>query len=88
MRDNDLGGKSRTSPSRVSLVRTFRFRASHHYSRPDWTPERNRAVFDEAVRSHEHEWTLTVWVAGRPDRAAPVLSGRMPGDGIRSSVRQ
>ena len=51
------------------LVRTLRFRARHHYERPDWPEERNRRVFGDQARSHEHEWTLEIHVQGPVDPA-------------------
>jgi len=43
-----------------------RFRAAHHYGRPDWPAERNRAAFGEQSRRHEHLWWVTVSVVGPP----------------------
>ncbi len=51
----------------ATLTRTVRFRARHHYARPDWPEERNRAVFGETVHPHAHDYTLQVTVAGTID---------------------
>ena len=53
----------------VRLLRTLRFRAEHHYGHADWTAERNREAFGGQVRSHAHDWNVTVTVVGPPDEA-------------------
>ena len=49
------------------LIRSVRFTASHHYGRPSWSKDRNRAVFGGQTEPHEHEWAVTVWVSGPRD---------------------
>jgi 6-pyruvoyltetrahydropterin/6-carboxytetrahydropterin synthase len=49
---------------RTSLTRTIRFRATHRYWRPDWTPEENRARFGILTESHPHEYACAVTVTG------------------------
>lgn len=51
----------------AALLREVRFRASHHYSWPDRSPEENRALFGDQVAPHEHEWRLRVEVRGAID---------------------
>jgi 6-pyruvoyltetrahydropterin/6-carboxytetrahydropterin synthase len=52
---------------RATLIRTARFKAAHHYRRPDWTEAENARVFGENVVPHEHEYGLEVTLAGEPD---------------------
>jgi 6-pyruvoyltetrahydropterin/6-carboxytetrahydropterin synthase len=50
-----------------SLIRSIRFRAAHHYRRPDWTEAQNRRAFGDNVESHEHEYVLELAVRGAVD---------------------
>lgn len=60
---------SRT-PGVVVLERTYAFSSSHRYYRPEWTPERNLAVFGKCANfpAHGHNYRLTVEVSGTIDR--------------------
>ena len=58
----------------ASLIRTVRFRASHHYGRDDWSEERNARTFGEAVRPHEHEYRVEVTVTGPPDPVSGLVT--------------
>lgn len=49
------------------LIRTVRFRASHHYRWPEWSDDENRRVFGEQARPHAHDWRVEVHVAGPVD---------------------
>ena len=51
------------------LTRTIRFSAAHRYYRPEWSEERNRAVFGACSNphGHGHNYLLEVMVAGAPD---------------------
>ncbi len=51
------------------LTRVIRFSAGHRYSRPEWSDERNQAVFGPCANphGHGHNYTLEVTVAGIPD---------------------
>lgn len=49
------------------LIRTHRFRATHHYRRPAWTEEENRRVFGPQADPHAHDWRVEVHVAGPLD---------------------
>ncbi len=49
------------------LVRTLRFRASHHYRRAGWSGEENRRAFGAQTEPHAHEWRVEVHVAGPVD---------------------
>lgn len=51
------------------LTRTVRFSAAHRYYRPEWSEERNRAVFGACSNphGHGHNYLLEVMVAGSPD---------------------
>ena len=50
-----------------ALVRTVRFRATHHYRRADWSPEKNREAFGPVATPHPHDWAVTVTVRGPID---------------------
>lgn len=58
---------------RISLTRTVRFRASHRYWKPDWTPEENRARFGPATEPHEHQYACRVTVGGPLDPATAMI---------------
>lgn len=51
------------------LTREVTFSAAHRYHRPDWTPERNRAVFGACNNpfGHGHNYRLAVCVQGSID---------------------
>jgi 6-pyruvoyltetrahydropterin/6-carboxytetrahydropterin synthase len=51
------------------LTRVVRFSAAHRYHRPDWSDERNQAVFGacNSPHGHGHNYLLEVMVAGEPD---------------------
>lgn len=53
----------------IFLTRRATFSASHYYWNPDWTEEKNRAVFGRCANrnGHGHNYTLEVTVAGEPD---------------------
>lgn len=52
---------------RVTLIRRYRFRASHHYGRSDWSTSRNQGVFGAQTDPHFHDWALDVTICGIPD---------------------
>ena len=51
------------------LTRRVAFAAAHRYHRPDWTDERNRAVFGACANphGHGHNYLLEATVAGEID---------------------
>lgn len=49
------------------LIRSVRFRASHHYRRAEWSGEENRLVFGAQMEPHAHDWRVEVHVAGPVD---------------------
>ena len=53
----------------VSLVRRYRFSASHLYRRPEWDDEENSARFGKCSiePGHGHNYRLTLFVTGTPD---------------------
>lgn len=51
----------------VSLTRTVRFHASHHYWMAEWPAERNRSSFGALADSHAHHYTCDVTVSGPMD---------------------
>lgn len=53
----------------MQLTRTIRFSAAHRYFRPDWSEERNRAVFGPCANphGHGHDYRLEVTVEGPVD---------------------
>lgn len=58
----------------ASLIRIARFRASHHYGRADWSEERNREAFGEALSPHEHGYRVEVTVTGSPDPVSGLVT--------------
>jgi 6-pyruvoyltetrahydropterin/6-carboxytetrahydropterin synthase len=50
----------------TALIRVVRFTAHHHYHRPEWTEERNRAVFGATALApgHPHDYLCAVTVSG------------------------
>jgi 6-pyruvoyltetrahydropterin/6-carboxytetrahydropterin synthase len=56
-------------PSVASLTRRVAFAAAHRYHRPDWSDERNAAVFGACARPnyHGHGYTCDVTVRGPID---------------------
>jgi len=55
--------------SRASLTRRIAFAAAHRYRRPEWTNERNDAVFGLCAREsyHGHSYVCEVTIAGDID---------------------
>jgi 6-pyruvoyltetrahydropterin/6-carboxytetrahydropterin synthase len=53
----------------ASLTRSVRFAAAHRYRRPDWSEERNRAVFGACANPsyHGHSYVCEVTVTGPID---------------------
>lgn len=53
----------------MQLTRKVRFSAAHRYHRPEWSEERNRAVFGPCANphGHGHDYVLEVTVAGEVD---------------------
>ena len=53
----------------IYLTRRASFSASHYYWNPDWSEERNGAVFGRCANrnGHGHNYTLEVTVAGEVD---------------------
>ena len=51
----------------ATLERSAGFSARHHYWHPEWTEERNRAVFGALSEPHDHDYRVTVWVRGAMD---------------------
>ena len=51
------------------LTRVVHFSAAHRYYRPEWSEDRNKAVFGACANphGHGHNYTLEVTVAGVPD---------------------
>jgi 6-pyruvoyltetrahydropterin/6-carboxytetrahydropterin synthase len=54
---------------RMQLTRRVRFSAAHRYHRPDWSEERNRAVFGPCANphGHGHDYLLEATVEGEVD---------------------
>ena len=53
----------------MQLTRVLRFSAAHRYWRPEWSEEKNRAVFGPCANphGHGHDYRLEVTVAGEVD---------------------
>ncbi len=54
---------------RVRITRTLHFSAAHRLGRPEWTQERNEAVFGQCASPnwHGHNYELDVTVYGEAD---------------------
>ena len=61
--------------SRVQLSRRVEFAAAHRYRRPDWSDERNRAVFGACANPnfHGHDYTCTVTICGAIDETTGMI---------------
>lgn len=57
------------------ITRRVDFSASHVCARPDWTEERNLAVYGDAARphGHGHNYVLEVTLVGDPDPVTGML---------------
>lgn len=53
----------------VYLTRIEHFNAAHRLFNPNWTPEKNEAVFGKCANKnwHGHNFELTVTIKGKPD---------------------
>lgn len=59
----------------LTLTRRVRFSAAHRYLRPDWSPEKNEAVFGACARPsfHGHSYFCDVTVAGTLDEETGMI---------------
>jgi len=59
----------------VQLSRRVAFAAAHRYRRPDWSDERNRAVFGACAHPnyHGHGYECTVTIRGAIDDATGMI---------------
>ena len=53
----------------IKVCRRSTFNSAHRLFRPDWSDEKNKAVFDKCNNPnyHGHNYTLEVWVSGEVD---------------------
>ena len=53
----------------IKVCRRSTFNSAHRLFRPDWSDEKNEAVFDKCNNPnyHGHNYTLEVWVSGEVD---------------------
>jgi 6-pyruvoyltetrahydropterin/6-carboxytetrahydropterin synthase len=60
---------------RTFLTRRVSFSAAHSYRRPDWSSEKNEAVFGACAREsfHGHSYTCDVTVTGDVDHTTGML---------------
>jgi 6-pyruvoyl-tetrahydropterin synthase len=70
----------------AALERTLRVRAVHHYARPGWSPEQNRAVFGPVADPHAHDYVVTVTVRGPIDADGFVVDLRALDDLLAREV--
>lgn len=49
------------------LRRRVTFAAAHHYRRPEWSEEQNRAAFSTAAEAHSHDYRCDVTIMGPID---------------------
>jgi len=66
----------------VTLTRTLRFRASHRYWVPEWSPEQNRSRFGSATEPHPHDYRCAVTVSGAFDPETDTIVDLPALDGI------
>jgi len=61
--------------SLAQLSRRVEFAAAHRYRRPEWTDERNRAVFGASANPnfHGHDYSCTVTVRGPIDETTGMI---------------
>jgi 6-pyruvoyltetrahydropterin/6-carboxytetrahydropterin synthase len=84
---------------RARLIRSYAFRATHHYGRPEWGDARNREIFGLQVEPHEHEWRVEIRLAGpidpttgwivdltEVDRAVKELLGSWDGGDLNAEI--
>jgi 6-pyruvoyltetrahydropterin/6-carboxytetrahydropterin synthase len=57
----------RRSAREVLVTRRVTFAAAHVLRRPEWSDDRNRAVFGACAGDHGHNYVLEVGVSGEPD---------------------
>jgi 6-pyruvoyltetrahydropterin/6-carboxytetrahydropterin synthase len=57
------------------ITRRSEFSASHACFRPDWSDERNRAVYGDQAnpRGHGHNYILEVTLSGEPDSVTGMI---------------
>ena len=48
----------------IVLTKRFKFSAAHRYHNPDWSEEKNLAIFGEDHRLHGHNYELDVSLSG------------------------
>jgi 6-pyruvoyltetrahydropterin/6-carboxytetrahydropterin synthase len=58
---------------RLSLTRSFGFRAAHRYWIPEWSAEKNRERFGQLTETHAHDYRCAVTVAGPMDGRTGML---------------
>ena len=53
----------------IKVCRRSTFNSAHRLFRPEWSDEKNNAVFDKCNNPnyHGHNYTLEVWVSGEVD---------------------
>lgn len=68
----------------TELSRTYRFCASHRYWRPEWSPEKNTAVFGRCAlpHGHGHNYRMTIVVEGTPDPLTGMVADLGPLDAL------
>ena len=59
----------------IKVCRRSTFNSAHRLFRPDWSDEKNNAVFDKCNNPnyHGHNYTLEVWVSGEVDHETGYL---------------
>jgi 6-pyruvoyltetrahydropterin/6-carboxytetrahydropterin synthase len=59
----------------ASLTRRVSFSAAHRYRRPEWSDERNQAVFGDCAREnyHGHNYACDVTVSGPIDQETGMI---------------
>ena len=54
----------------IYLTKQYKFCAAHKYWNKDWSDQKNIEVFDEDVKVHGHNYTLSITVKGEIDNGS------------------
>ena len=56
-----------TSKKMIYLTKQYKFCAAHKYWNNNWSDQKNKEVFDEDIKIHGHNYTLSITVKGKID---------------------
>ena len=49
----------------IYLTKEYKFCAAHKYWNDNWTEQKNKEVFDQDIKIHGHNYTLSITVKGQ-----------------------